>query len=132
MLQPVRRALALVLLTGTAHAEVASNQAALAEASRTGMPAPGQSGITLASEPRPSSHSAHQAEMMQSTARMNRDLTAAHMTSDPDLVKTTPHRQSAIVMTRLYLRDSRSPMLRRVAQRSIATSRGKLAISKPG
>lgn len=66
---------------------------------------------------------ANQQEMMAAMERMNRDMTAAPMTGDPDrnlVVMMMPHHQGAIDMARIYLRDGKDPAIRRMAQKIIA------------
>ena len=61
-------------------------------------------------------------EMMQSMEKMNRDMTGATMTGDPDRDLVTmmmPHHQSAIDMARIYLRDGKDPTIRKMAQKII-------------
>lgn len=79
-----------------------------------GMPAPGSQGAMQMMQ----SHR----EMMQSMEKMNRDMTGATMTGDPDRDLVTmmmPHHQSAIDMARIYLRDGKDPTIRKMAQKII-------------
>lgn len=90
-----------------------------------GMPAPGSQGAMPM--PAPGSQGAMQMmqnhrEMMQSMEKMNRDMTGATMTGDPDRDLVTmmmPHHQSAIDMARIYLRDGKDPTIRKIAQKII-------------
>ena len=69
-------------------------------------------------------------EMMQSMEKMNRDMTGATMTGDPDRDLVTmmmPHHQSAIDMARIYLRDGRDPEIRRIAQKIITDQEKEIA-----
>ena len=78
------------------------------------MPAPGSQGAMQMMQ----SHR----EMMQSMEKMNRDMTGATMTGDPDRDLVTmmmPHHQSAIDMARIYLRDGKDPTIRKMAQKII-------------
>lgn len=57
--------------------------------------------------------------MMESMAKMNRDMMAAPMTGDPDrdfAAMMTPHHQGAIDMARPYLLVGKDPTLRRLAE----------------
>ena len=99
-----RIALALALLTGTAHAQAI----------------PGPAGVPGAAPP---TNSANQTEMKQSADRMNRDMTVVPLTGDPDrdlVLMMMPHHQGAIDMARVYLRNARDPTIRRMAQKIIA------------
>ena len=61
-------------------------------------------------------------EMMQSMEKMNRDMTGAPMTGNPDrdfIAMMMPHHQGAIDMARIYLRDGKDPAIRRMAQKVI-------------
>lgn len=92
------------------------------------MPAPGSQGaMPMPAMPAPGSQGAMQMmqshrEMMQSMEKMNRDMTGATMTGDPDRDLVTmmmPHHQSAIDMARIYLRDGKDPTIRKMAQKII-------------
>ena len=92
------------------------------------MPAPGSQGAMPTPSMRtPGSQGAMQMmqshrEMMQSMEKMNRDMTGATMTGDPDRDLVTmmmPHHQSAIDMARIYLRDGKDPTIRKMAQKII-------------
>ena len=94
------------------------------------MPAPGGQGampMPMPAMPAPGSQGAMQMmqshrEMMQSMEKMNRDMTGATMTGDPDRDLVTmmmPHHQSAIDMARIYLRDGKDPTIRKMAQKII-------------
>ena len=82
---------------------------------------------TMPGTPLPGSQGAMQMmqnhrEMMQSMEKMNRDMTGATMTGDPDRDLVTmmmPHHQSAIDMARIYLRDGKDPTIRKMAQKII-------------
>lgn len=67
--------------------------------------------------------SANHMEMMRQMESMNKAMTDAPMTGNPDqdfVGMMTPHHQGAIDMARTYLRDGRDPEIRRMAQTIIA------------
>ncbi len=67
--------------------------------------------------------SANHMEMMRQMDVMNKAMTDAPMTGNPDqdfVSMMTPHHQGAIDMARIYLRDARDPEIRRMAQKIIA------------
>ena len=100
-----------------------------APGSQGAMPMPGMPmpGMPMPGMPLPGSQGAMQMmqnhrEMMQSMEKMNRDMTGATMTGDPDRDLVTmmmPHHQSAIDMARIYLRDGKDPAIRKIAQKII-------------
>jgi len=62
-------------------------------------------------------------EMMRQMESMNKAMTDAPMTGNPDqefVGMMTPHHQGAIDMARIYLRDGKDPEIRRMAQTIIA------------
>ena len=62
-------------------------------------------------------------EMMRSMEKMNRDMAGAPMTGDADrdfVAMMMPHHQGAIDMARIYLRDGKDPVIRKMAQAIIA------------
>ena len=68
------------------------------------------------------SMSANHAEMMRQMDVMNKAMTGAPMTGNPDqdfVDMMTPHHQGAIDMARIYLRDGKDPAIRRMAQKII-------------
>ena len=68
------------------------------------------------------SMSASQTEMMQKMDVMNKAMTDAPMTGNPDqdfVGMMMPHHQGAIDMSRIYLRDGKDPAIRRMAQKII-------------
>lgn len=63
-------------------------------------------------------------EMMQSMAKMDKDMMAAPMTGDPDhdfAVLMIPHHQDAVDMATAVLLHGKDPVLRRLAQEIIVT-----------
>ena len=85
-------------------------------------PAPSMPGMSHGAMPgmaQGMSMSASQAEMMQKMEVMNRVMTGAPMTGNPDqdfVSMMTPHHQGAIDMARIYLRDGKDPEIRRMAE----------------
>ena len=68
-------------------------------------------------------NSGFHASMMESMARMDREMMAAPMTGDPDHDFATmmiPHHQGAVDMARAYLRQAKNPALHRLAEEIIA------------
>lgn len=62
-------------------------------------------------------------EMMRQMESMDKAMTDAPMTGNPDqdfVGMMTPHHQGAIDMARIYLRDGKDPEIRRMAQKIIA------------
>ena len=67
--------------------------------------------------------SANHMEMMRQMESMNKAMTDAPMTGNPDqdlVSMMMPHHQGAIDMARIYLRDGKDPEIRRMAQKIIA------------
>src|SRR5271157_2863873 len=68
------------------------------------------------------SNSAFDPEMMEIMQKMNKDMTAAPMTGNPDLdfiAIMIPHHQGAIDMAKSYLKYDKDPVLRQMAQNII-------------
>lgn len=68
------------------------------------------------------SNSAFDPEMMEIMQKMNKDMTAAPMTGNPDLdfiAIMIPHHQGAIDMAKSYLKYGKDPVLRQMAQNII-------------
>lgn len=113
--------------------QIGHAQQSPAQTTMPGTPAPGSQGampmpgMPMPGMPLPGSQGAMQMmqnhrEMMQSMEKMNRDMTGATMTGDPDRDLVTmmmPHHQSAIDMARIYLRDGKDPTIRKIAQKII-------------
>jgi len=113
--------------------QIGHAQQSPAQTTVPGTPAPGSQGampmpgMPMPGTPLPGSQGAMQMmqnhrEMMQSMEKMNRDMTGATMTGDPDRDLVTmmmPHHQSAIDMARIYLRDGKDPTIRKIAQKII-------------
>jgi uncharacterized protein (DUF305 family) len=62
--------------------------------------------------------------MMESMAKMDRDMMTAPMTGDPDhdfAATMIPHHQGAIDMAKPFLLHGKDPALRRLAQEIIVT-----------
>jgi len=94
--------------------QIGHAQQSPAQTTMPGTPAPGSQGAMQMMQ--------NHREMMQSMEKMNRDMTGATMTGDPDRDLVTmmmPHHQSAIDMARIYLRDGKDPTIRKIAQKII-------------
>lgn len=64
----------------------------------------------------------HRPEMRQAMQKMNRDMTGAPMTGNPDrdfASMLMPHHQGAFDMSRAYLQEGKDPELRRMAEKAI-------------
>ena len=116
--QVAAASMAALLLAPAARAQQAQPPGGMAGHPGMAMPAPATRSI------RPPAGAARNAgDMMQSMERMNRDMTAAPMTGNPDrdfVAMMTPHHQGAIDMARIYLRDGTDPEIRGMAERIIA------------
>ena len=72
----------------------------------------------IASPSAPHGNPAVAGGMMQAMAKMDREMSAAPMTGDPDhdfAIMMIPHHQGAVDMATVYLSDAKSPVLRRLA-----------------
>ena len=64
----------------------------------------------------------HRPEMRQAMEKMNRDMTGAPMTGNPDrdfAAMMVPHHQGALDMARAYLQEGKDPEMRRMAEKTI-------------
>jgi YVTN family beta-propeller protein len=72
-------------------------------------------------------------EMMQSMAKMDREMMTAPMTGDPDhdfAAMMIPHHQGAVDMARVLLLHGKDPVLRRLAQEVIVTQRQEIEVMR--
>ena len=72
-------------------------------------------------------------EMMQSMAKMDRDMMAAPMTGDPDhdfAAMMIPHHQGAVDMAKSILLHGKDPVLRRLAQEIIVTQQQEIEVMR--
>ena len=116
----LRAALLMALAIGPALAQAPAAQppATHMPGMQPGMAMPGMKPGT----PHGMSMSASQTEMRQKMDVMNKTMTDAPMTGDPDqdfVSMMMPHHQGAIDMARIYLRDGKDPAIRRMAQKVI-------------
>ncbi len=100
-------------------AVLAALAAGTASAQTTGPSAPAMPGMSHGSTPG-TPMSANHMEMARKMEEMNKAMTGAPMTGDPDrdfVTMMMPHHQGAIDMARIYLRDGKDPAIRRMAQK---------------
>ncbi|MBS0559448.1 MAG: DUF305 domain-containing protein [Proteobacteria bacterium] len=71
--------------------------------------------------------------MMDGMATMNRDMSAAPMTGDPDhdfVAMMIPHHQGAIDMAEVVLKYGKDPQIRKLAQDIVAAQKKEIAEMK--
>lgn len=72
-------------------------------------------------------------EMMQSMATMDKAMTAAPMTGDPDhdfITMMIPHHQGAVDMAKAFLLHGKDPALRRLAQEIVVTQQQEIEVMR--